>query len=37
LRDLKFGHKIEVGRSQFLNIFFASVHLSVVLRCSYYI
>jgi hypothetical protein len=29
LHDLKCGHKIEVGGAQFLNMFFASVHLSV--------
>jgi hypothetical protein len=35
--DLKCGHKIGVGRAQFLNKLFASVHLSVVLRYIYYI
>jgi len=34
---MKCGHKIEVGRAQFMNMFFASVHLSVVLRYIYYI
>jgi len=28
---------IEVGRAQFLNMFFASMHLTVVLRYIYYI
>jgi len=37
LRDLKCGQKIDVGHAQFLNIIFASVHLSVVLRYIYYI
>jgi len=32
LHDLKSGHKIEFGHAQFLNMFFASVHLSEVVR-----
>ena len=35
LHYIKCGHKIEVGRAEFLNMFFASVHLSVVLRYIY--
>jgi len=37
MHDLKCGQKIEVGRAQFLNMCFASVQLSVVLRYIYYI
>jgi len=37
LNDLKCGYKIDVGRAQFLNMFFASVYLSVVLSYIYYI
>jgi len=37
LHDLKCCQKIDVGRAQFLNMCFASVQLSVVLRYMYYI
>jgi len=37
MQYLKYSHMIDVGRAQFLNMFFTGVLLSVVLRYIYYI